>query len=157
MESLAYAGAFDCFKELHRAQYFYTAPNDSMNGLEKIIKYGQVCQNQAQSSTNTLFGDLTESMEILPPKMPDCAPWPLVVQLDNEKEVTGIFISGHPLDDYRFEIEHYGIAKIAFVNEYKIQEKKDKLGATFRIMGLVSDAQHRVAARNKLGAGNRGL
>lgn len=154
MESLAYAGAFDCFKELHRAQYFYTAPNDNMTGLEKIIKYGQICQSQAQNSVNTLFGDLTESMEIQPPKISDCPPWPLIVQLDNEKEVTGIFISGHPLDDYRFEMEHYGITKISFVNEYKEQEK-DKIvpGAIFRIMGLVSDAQHRVSkSGNKFGS-----
>ncbi len=74
MESLAYAGAFDCFTDLHRAQYFHTPPNDNMNGLEKIIKYGQVCQTQAQTSSNTLFGDLAESMEIQVPKIPDCAP-----------------------------------------------------------------------------------
>ncbi|MFT4094794.1 MAG: DNA polymerase III subunit alpha [Niabella sp.] len=152
MESLAYAGAFDCFKEMHRAQYFHTPPNDSMNGLEKIIKYGQVCQAQSQNTANTLFGDLSDAMVIQTPNIPDCTPWPLVVQLDNEKEVTGIFISGHPLDDYRFEMEHYGITRIAYVNEYKEQEKVSS-NATFRIMGLVADAQHRVSRTgNKFGS-----
>ncbi|WP_346238084.1 DNA polymerase III subunit alpha [Niabella insulamsoli] len=152
MESLAYAGAFDCFTELHRAQYFHTEPNDSMNGLEKIIKYGQVCQAQAQTSTNTLFGDLSEAMEIQIPKIADCAPWPLVIQLDNEKEVTGIYISGHPLDDYRFEMEHYGISKIGFLNEFKENKEKVNSNATFKIMGLVTSAQHRVAkSGNKFG------
>lgn len=153
MESLAYAGAFDCFTDLHRAQYFHTPNGDNANGLEKIIRYGQVCQNQSQNSANTLFGDLTESMEIPAPKIPECAPWPLVVQLDNEKEVTGIFISGHPLDDYRFEMEHYGISRIGYVNEFKEEKEKVNSNAAFRIMGLVSDAQHRTSAKsgNKFG------
>jgi len=146
MESLAYAGSFDCFTELHRAQYFFTPPTDITTGLEKIIRYGQVSQSQSQNNTNTLFGDLSEVMEVQKPKLPDCPHWPLVVQLDFEKEVTGIYISGHPLDDYKFEMKHYGIAKIAYVNEYKEQEaEKISSNATFRIMGLVSDAQHRIS------------
>ena len=154
LESLAYAGAFDCFTELHRAQYFNIPDGDKTTGLEKISHYGQVCHAQAQTSTNTLFGDLAETMEVQVPKISDCAHWPLVVQLDHEKEVTGIFLSGHPLDDYRFEMEHYGIAKISYVNEYKEQEKeKINSNATFKIMGLVSDAQHRIAkSGNKYGS-----
>lgn len=154
LESLAYAGAFDCFTELHRAQYFNIPDGDKTTGLEKISHYGQVCHAQAQTSTNTLFGDLSETMEVQVPKISDCAHWPLVVQLDHEKEVTGIFLSGHPLDDYRFEMEHYGIAKISYVNEYKEQEKeKINSNATFKIMGLVSDAQHRIAkSGNKYGS-----
>nr|WP_317235235.1 OB-fold nucleic acid binding domain-containing protein [Niabella ginsengisoli] len=124
-----------------------------MNGLERIIKYGQVYQTQSQNTSNTLFGDLSESMEIQTPKLPDCEPWPLVIHLDNEKEVTGIFISGHPLDDYRFEMEHYGISKIGFVNGFKDDKEKVNSNATFKIMGLVSDAQHRVAkSGNKFGS-----
>ncbi|ANH81985.1 DNA polymerase III subunit alpha [Niabella ginsenosidivorans] len=154
LESLAYAGAFDCFKDLHRAQYFYVPQGDTTNGLEKIIKYGQICSAQAQTSTNTLFGDLAEVMEVQVPKIPDCAPWPLVVQLDYEKQVTGIFISGHPLDDYRFEMEHYGISKIAFLNDYRNGEKeKISSAVSFKIMGLVSDAQHRISrSGNKFGS-----
>lgn len=154
LESLAYAGAFDCFTELHRAQYFNIAEGEKINGLEKISHYGHVCNTQAQSSANTLFGDLSETMEVQPPKIADCPQWPLIVQLDHEKEVTGIFLSGHPLDDYRFEMEHYGIAKIAYVNEYKEQEKeKISSGATFKIMGLVSEANHRIAkSGNKYGS-----
>ena len=154
LESLAYAGAFDCFTELTRAQYFYIPQGDTTNGLEKIVKYGQICQAQSQTTTNTLFGDLAEVMEVQIPKIPDCAPWPLVVQLDHEKQVTGIFISGHPLDDYRFEMEHYGISKISYVNDYKLQDKEQiSSAATFKIMGLVSDAQHRISRTgNKFGS-----
>lgn len=154
LESLAYAGAFDCFTAFHRAQYFNIPDGDKTTGLEKIAHYGQVCSAQSQTSTNTLFGDLSETMQVEAPKIPDCPHWPLVVQLDHEKEVTGIFLSGHPLDDYRFEMEHYGIAKISYVNEYKEQDKeKVSSNATFKIMGLVSEANHRIAkSGNKYGS-----
>lgn len=145
LESLVYAGAFDCFSELHRAQYFYTSPEDNSTGLEKIIRYGQVCQNASESSANTLFGNLSESMQVPPPKIATCDPWPLIVQLDFEKEVTGIFISGHPLDNYRFEMENYGITQISFLNKYGENTENINANAVFRVMGLVSDAQHRIS------------
>src|SRR5436853_4183429 len=58
LESLAYAGAFDCFPEFHRAQYFYQPENETVNGLERVIRYGQVITSQNASTANTLFGDL---------------------------------------------------------------------------------------------------
>ncbi|HRO71427.1 MAG TPA: DNA polymerase III subunit alpha, partial [Chitinophagaceae bacterium] len=106
LESLAYAGGFDCFTQHHRAQYFCVPEGETANGLERIIKYGQIISSQNANTANTLFGDLPVSMEIPPPRLPDCAPWPLVTQLENEKEVTGMFLSGHPLDHYRFEMKH---------------------------------------------------
>jgi len=145
LESLVYAGAFDCFSELHRAQYFYTSSEDNSTGLEKIIRYGQVCQNDSELSANTLFGNLSDIMEVPPPKIAICDPWPLIVQLDFEKEVTGIFLSGHPLDNYRFEMENYGITQINVLNEYGEKIENINNNAVFRVMGLVSDAQHRLS------------
>jgi DNA polymerase-3 subunit alpha len=84
LESLIYAGAFDCFKEFTRPQYFYQAPGDVM-ALEKIIKFGNVYQAQTTNSMNTLFGDM-QMPDIQPPKLLPCEPWPLVVQLDYEKK-----------------------------------------------------------------------
>ncbi len=92
LESLAYAGGFDCFPEHTRTQYFNVPEGEAINGLEKIIKYGQIYSNQNANTANTLFGDLPISMEIPPPRIPDCEPWPLVIQLDHEKDVTGIFL-----------------------------------------------------------------
>ena len=153
LESLAYAGAFDFFTEIHRAQYFHVPNNESTNGLEKIVKYGNSFQNES-NNTMTLFGDLSESIAIEKPKIPDCPKWPLIIQLEHEKEVTGIFISGHPLDSYRFEMEHYEITKISFLNEYKDQEDANKISTSrqFKIMGLVTGVQHRIAKNgNKFG------
>jgi len=155
LESLAYAGGFDCFPDLSRSQYFALAEGETINGLEKIIKYGQVISTQNATTANTLFGDLPITMEIPPPRIPDCNPWPLTVQLDYEKEVTGMFLSGHPLDNYRFEMKHYGITPIADFNEFRESIKiQPNPGRIFRILALVTGVQHRIAQKsgNKYGS-----
>src|SRR5687767_10814551 len=58
LESLAYAGGFDCFTEHHRAQYFYKPEGETANGLERVMRYGQMITSQHATTTNTLFGDL---------------------------------------------------------------------------------------------------
>jgi len=153
LESLAYAGGFDCFPDHHRAQYFYIPPEETISGLERIIKYGQVIQTQNATATNTLFGDLPITMEIPPPRLPECLPWPLVVQLNYEKEITGMFLSGHPLDHHKFEMKHYGITTIADFNEFKeVVSKQANPGRQFRLLGLVTDAQHKISRQgNKYG------
>ena len=152
LESLAYAGAFDCFKNIHRAQYFFVAPGDTINGLEKIIRFGNQYQAQLSSSTNTLFGDL-QMEEVKPPPMAECEPWPLIKLLDFEKEVTGMFMSGHPLDNFSFQMKYYGLTPIAEFNEFKeAVNLHPNPGRTFRIAGLVAEAQHRIAkSGNKYG------
>ncbi|HUQ96172.1 MAG TPA: DNA polymerase III subunit alpha, partial [Chitinophagaceae bacterium] len=117
LESLIKAGAFDTFPGLHRAQYFCVAQGESVNGLEKIIRYGNTVQAQSTSTTNTLFGDLATVLEIKPPLIANCPQWTLTEQLDHEKEIAGIYLSGHPLDHFRFEIKHYGIGTIVDFNE----------------------------------------
>jgi DNA polymerase-3 subunit alpha len=150
LESLAYAGSFDCFPDLHRAQYFYTPQGDVSTGLEKIIRYGNVFQAQSLGNANTLFGDLPAVMDVPIPKIPNCEPWSLTELLDHEKEVTGMFMSGHPLDNFKFEINHYGITSLQDFNEIKqsvtLQTNPNK---PIRLGGLVIDAQHRVSRQGK--------
>jgi DNA polymerase-3 subunit alpha len=149
LENLVYAGAFDGFKEMHRAQYFHIATGETMTGLEKIIKFGNVYQTNASGATNTLFGDFAMP-DVVPPKIPNCEPWSLTELLEHEKDVTGMFMSGHPLDHFRFEIAYYGITKIGEFNEFKdaigLQANP---GKTFRLAGLVVEAQHRVSRTGK--------
>jgi len=92
-------------------------------------------------------------LDIQPPKIPDCPRWPLIIQLDHEKEVTGMFLSGHPLDHHKFEMKHYGITRLFDFNEFKESIKlQPNPGRVFRLMGLVADAQHRIAKNgNKYG------
>ncbi len=148
LESLIYSGAFDCFKDISRAQYFYQAPGDNPF-LEKIIKFGSIYQSQISTASNTLFGDL-QMPEIMSPKIPVCEPWPLITQLDYEKEVTGMYMSGHPLDNFKFEMRHYNITPLS---EY-LEFKNEILNVTnpfrqFRVAGLVIDAQHRLTKTGK--------
>ncbi|HLX90136.1 MAG TPA: DNA polymerase III subunit alpha [Puia sp.] len=149
LESLAYAGAFDSFKELHRAQFFFVPPGDTSTGLEKVIKFGNVYQSNANQNNNSLFGELTMP-EISTPRIPNCEPWTLTEQLDHEKEITGMFMSGHPLDHFKFEISHYGIVQLSEFNEIKdsagLQSHPAK---SYRIAGLVVDAQHRISKAGK--------
>ena len=148
LESMAQAGAFDCFKEYIRAQYFYQAPGDTQ-ALEKIIKFGNVFQAQSSNSANTLFGDL-QMPDVQPPKLLTCEPWPLSVQLDYEKEVTGMYMSGHPLDNFKFEMRHYNIFSLADYNEYKaVVNTLSNPGKQFRVAGLVVDCQHRMTKTGK--------
>ncbi len=147
MESLAYSGAFDCFRDIHRAQYFYQVPGDSP-GIEKILKFGAVYQSQSANATNTLFGDL-QMPEIIAPKLPVCPPWQLVEQLDFEKEVTGMYMSGHPLDNFKFELKHYNITPLADFNDVKNAVGVTPTSKQFRLAGLVIDAQHRLTKTGK--------
>lgn len=149
LECLAYSGAFDCFSDIHRAQYFFIPQGDTSTGMEKIVKFGNIYQNQAMSASNTLFGDL-QMPEITTPKLPDCPPWTLTEQLDHEKEITGIFLSGHPLDHFRFEMKYYGINTIAEYNELKDNvTNTSNAFRTLKIAGLVADAQHRTTRNGK--------
>jgi DNA polymerase-3 subunit alpha len=145
LESFAYSGAFDCFPQLHRAQYFNIPDGEKMSGLEKIIGYGQVTQNLATGTTNTLFGDLPSEMNIPAPKIAPCEEWSLTEKLGHEKEITGMFMSGHPLDHFKFEMKYYGIMQLSDFNELKESNTlmQSNVGKSFRIAGLVIDAQHR--------------
>jgi DNA polymerase-3 subunit alpha len=154
MECLAMSGAFDGFEELHRGQYFFRPDGDNTTGLEKLVRFGNQCQANQLQSAGSLFGDL-EMPPITPPKIPECEPWPLMVRLEKEKEVTGIFLSGHPLDSYRFELKHYHIAPLqelkACVEETEARavEGKPFKDRGFRLAGFISDAQDRISKTGK--------
>ena len=147
LESLIYSGAFDCFKDMHRAQYFYQAPGD-LPSLEKIVKFGGVYQSQSANATNTLFGDM-QMPDIVPPKLANCNPWQLIEQLDFEKDVTGMYMSGHPLDNFKFELHHYNISPLSEFNSIKAFINETPNTRPFRLAGLVIDAQHRLTKNGK--------
>jgi DNA polymerase-3 subunit alpha len=151
IESLAYSGAFDCFTALHRAQYFNLPDGERTTGIEKIIGYGQVQNNLNKGTSNTLFGDLVQEMEVPVPKIPNCEPWTLTEKLEYEKDVTGMFMSGHPLDNYKFEMRYYGITQLSEFAEIKDSQTlmQAYLGKPMKLAGLVIDAQHRTTKTNR--------
>jgi len=150
LESLAYSGAFDCFTAYHRAQYFYIPDGERATGLERMIGFGQAQQSLSAGTSNTLFGDLPAAMQVPQPKISNCEPWTLTELLDHEKEVTGMFMSGHPLDHFKFELKYYGITRINDFNEIKdTLHLQPNAGKSFRVAGLITDVQHRVTKTGK--------
>ena len=150
LESLAYSGAFDCFTDFHRAQYFKIPDGERVSGLEKIINYGQALQSLSAGSTNTLFGDLSSAMQVPVPKLTKTEPWTLTELLEHEKDVTGMFMSGHPLDHFKFELRYYGITNIADFNEIKeTLHLQPNPGRAIKVAGLIIDVQHRVTKTGK--------
>ncbi len=149
IEGMVYGGALDCFKELKRAQYFNVPKNDVVSGLERIIKFGNQVQASKEQSVNSLFGDTLMS-EIPNPKIPDCPDWNLTEQLEYEKDVIGMYLSGHPLDHFRFELNNYNIAKLNEFNEYRDNIAFEKgFARIVRIAGLVTKEEHRLTKTGK--------
>jgi DNA polymerase-3 subunit alpha len=121
-ESLAYAGGLDSF-DIHRATYFFTEGNDNINFLEKVIRYGNSHQEGINSAQVSLFGEESE-VDMPEPKIPVCEVWNNLEQLKNEKEVVGFFISGHPLDTYKLEIDNFCYHSVTDIK--KIEENKNR-------------------------------
>jgi DNA polymerase-3 subunit alpha len=135
-ESLAYAGGFDSFKGVHRAQYF-KEDGTGKTFLENAMKFGASFQESENSSQVSMFGESTGT-KMPEPEIPKAEEWGSIYKLNREKEVVGIFISGHPLDDFRIEIESFCNGNIAMLNEMDQHKGKDIL-----IAATISDAEHR--------------
>ncbi len=130
-ESLALGGAFDSFG-LHRAQYFAPSGNHATM-LEHVIWYGHTYQNQKLQNQASLFGDMAD-MYLEEPTPPVCEEWNAIERLEKEKEVTGMYISGHPLDDYELELKNYINCPLSHAEDIP-----DKL---LKLAGIVTEVFH---------------
>lgn len=141
-ENLALAGGFDCFSDTHRAQYFHD-DGDGITFLEKAIKYGAKHQENENSAQVSLFGEASD-VQIAEPLVPPCEEWGTMEKLAKEKEVVGIYISGHPLDDFRIEMKTFCNANLALLKDLEPFVNRE---LTFG--GVVTDVQHRVSKQGK--------
>ncbi len=137
-ENLALAGGFDGFGGTHRAQYFHD-DGDGISFLEKVVKYAAKFQESQNSSQVSLFGEASE-VQIPEPVVPPCEEWGTMEKLRREKEVVGIYISGHPLDDFRMEMKYFCNAVLA-----DLEELERCVNRNLTIGGVISDVQHRVS------------
>jgi len=135
-EALAQAGGFDSFKEIeHRSQYFET--NDSGESfIESLLKYGAMYKNDLTSNQNTLFGAITSQVAITKPAILKAEPWGNLEQLNREKELVGIYLSAHPLDEYRIEIKSFCNTELVDLSDLTKLEGKD-----ISIGGIVTDVR----------------
>ena len=141
-ESLALAGGFDCFQNTHRAQYFHVE-GEGITFLEKAVRYGAKFQENKNSSQVSLFGDTSE-VQIAEPTVPPCEEWSTMEKLAKEKEVVGIYISGHPLDDYRFEMKYFCNVKLV-----QLKSLESLVGKNLTLAGIVTNVQYRTGKTGK--------
>ena len=142
MESMANAGCFDSFKNVHRAQYFHP-DNSGRTFIENALKYGASLQGDESSSQASLFGE-SSAIQMPEPTVPVCEEWTLIQKLNNEKEVVGIFISGHPLDDFRVQIEAFCNGNVAMLSDLVPHHGRDLV-----IPAIVADVEHRTTKNGK--------
>ncbi|MDO6852315.1 DNA polymerase III subunit alpha [Cellulophaga lytica] len=141
-ENLTLAGGFDSFGDTHRAQYLHDE-GDGITFLEKVMKYGSKFQESQNSSQVSLFGEASD-VQIPEPVVPPCEEWGTMEKLRKEKEVVGIYISGHPLDDFKSEIKSFCNSGIAAVHNMEQYVNKE-----LSIAGVITDVQHRVSKNGK--------
>lgn len=142
-ENLALAGGFDSFTPTHRAQYFHEEA-DGIIFLEKVIRYAAKYQENLNSAQTSLFG-IDSEVQIPEPEVPPCEEWPTMTKLKQEREVVGVYISGHPLDDFKSEIRHFCKGTLADFNNLEENVNKE-----LSVAGVVTDVQH-LTSRNGRG------
>ena len=141
-DSLVLAGAFDSIDSAHRAQYF-NENNEGQTFIEKAIRFGSKYQERQNSSQTNLFADFGE-MELIEPEFPECEKWTKLNQLKKEKDVVGIYISGHPLDDY--------IDSVRFFSNIKLNDLKNLnplVDKEIRIAGIIGEVDHKISKNGK--------
>ena len=128
IENLALAGAFDCFTELKREDFFETNAKDE-TFTEQLVKYAQSYQNAKNNQENSLFGDFDDSINTAgrPPVKP-AVPWVDNIKLERERELVGMYLSAHPLDPYYIELK-YGCMSIKdYIEEGPVEGRELTLG-----------------------------
>ena len=141
-DSLVKAGAFDSFTDTHRAQYFST-DEKGITFLERAMKFGSKYQENKNSAQVSMFGE-TSSVQFPEPDIPECETWGTMELLSQEKEVIGIYISAHPLDDFKNEM----IFCNATLKHFK-EDLTKHLNMNLSFAGIITDVQHRVSKAGK--------
>ncbi len=141
-DSLVKAGAFDSFEDTHRAQYF-AVDEKGITFLERAMKFGSKYQENENSAQVSMFGEAS-NIQFPEPDIPTCETWGTMELLSQEKEVIGIYISAHPLDDFKNEM----IFCNATLKDFKGDLQKI-VGNNLSFAGIVTDVQHRVSKAGK--------
>ncbi|GAA4275542.1 DNA polymerase III subunit alpha [Aquimarina mytili] len=141
-ESLALAGGFDSFTETHRGQYFHDE-GDGVTFLEKAMRYGSKYQESENSSQVSLFGESSD-VQIPEPIVPPCEEWGTMEKLAREKEVVGIYLSGHPLDDFKYEMKYFCNATLL-----NFADLESNINRELSFGGVITTVEHRTSKNGK--------
>jgi len=141
-DSLIKAGGFDSFPNTHRAQYF-ALDEKGQTFLERAMKFGSKYQENKNSAQVSMFGEAS-NVQFPEPDIPECETWGTMELLSQEKEVIGIYISAHPLDDFKNELKFCNAALKHFKGDIA-----KYVGMNLAFAGIITDVQHRVSKAGK--------
>ena len=144
-EALAQGGAFDDLpKAIFRSQCF-ALDIKGRTTIELAIRFGQATQESENSAQASLFGGDSGAMEIPEPPIPECEEWPPFDKLAREKDIVGVYLSGHPLDTFKVQLQQFctprGIGNL--------EDLAAARGRTIAFGGMVTEAEHRMTKAGK--------
>jgi len=143
MEALAYAGAFDNLQHFRREQYFAPMEGEREETfIEALLRYGNKIQIEKNSTQKSLFG---EAIPVIPsrPRPPEVPEWSTLEKLGREKELIGVYLSAHPLDNFKVEIEHFTNCTLSELKDMERMRDKE-----LAIAGLVIEAREGMTKTN---------
>lgn len=143
LEGLALAGAFDQFEGHHRA-LMVEKLGDSMNGIELALRFGNDFQNQQNNAQASLFGG-DSAVSLSEPKFPEVEPWSKMEQLNKEKDIIGMYISGHPLDNHKTDIDFFSNTTLSQLSD--LSKIGDRSG--IKVAGIVTSYVPRISKSGK--------
>ena len=138
-DGLVMAGGLDSFSNVHRAQY-YALDEKGGTFIEKAIRFGNKFQENKNSAQVSLFGETSE-VQFDEPEIPFAEKWGMMEELSKEKELVGIYISGHPLDEFKNEIKYFCSTPVSIFKE----DLNKYVGMNLSFAGILTNVQHRVS------------
>jgi DNA polymerase-3 subunit alpha len=138
LEALAMAGAFDSFNKHTRSQYFAPDENDQ-TFIEKLIRYGNKMQYESNNMQPSLFGEVMSTQSVHKPEPPMVPEWADLVLLEKEKSLVGVYLTSHPLDKYKVEIDTLATKDVSLKDlNNNIEALK---GREMTFVGMVTEAR----------------
>ncbi len=131
LECLALAGGFDEFPEMKREQYFAVNSKNELF-LEALMRYGNRYQTDQAAAVNSLFGG-ENTIDIATPEIPFAENWSDLDRLNRERELVGIYLSAHPLDEYSVVLQHVCNTHMA-----ELEDKSSLVGREITMGGIVT-------------------
>ena len=145
LENLAYAGAFDSISGFPRCKFFGADARESsgMTFLEQLMRYGQRFQVEKNNAQQSLFGG-DDHVDIQHPLVPACADWSQLETLNKEREVIGLYLSAHPLDDYAIIMRNMCKTQLS-----ELQNLEALKGQEIAVAGMVISVQNLLTKNGK--------
>ncbi len=145
VENMAYAGSFSSLVDFHRSKFFASEARDSagVTFLEQLMRYGQRFQAEKSNAQQSLFGG-GSAVDIQRPTIPSCLDWNQLETLNKEREMMGLYLSAHPLDEYKIIIDNMCKTQLS-----ELEDLEALRGQEVAVAGLVVDVQNLMTKTGK--------